>query len=235
MVDLNADELAVLKGQGFLLMKDKEHFTCRVVFAAGVATTEEMAAAAEIAKKYAAGHITMTVRLNIEIPGIKLENIEPMKKALDDAKLNYGGTGARMRPLVACKGTICKFGMIDTMGLCKDLHDKFYPMALPHKFKINITGCNNNCAKVQLNDIGFMGAPKNTVKVFIGGRFGRQSIMGEEVCKIPVDKMSEVVEVCTEFFKKHGKPKQRFGIMLNEMKDTEDYLEFMKELKAIEV
>lgn len=235
MVDLTAEELAALKGEGFLFMKDKEHFNCRVVFAAGEATSDEMAKVAEIAKKYAEGKILMTVRLNVEIPGIPYENIEPMKKELKEAGLFYGGTGARVRPLVTCKGTICKFGMIDTLGICKDLHQEFFPEKLPHKFKINVTGCPNNCAKVQLNDIGFMGAPKNNVKMFIGGRFGRQSIMGEEIGKIPVEKIAEATRICMDFFQAYGAPKQRFGVLLSEKKDTKEYIEFMDKLKGLTI
>lgn len=234
MLNLSAEELTALKGQGFLFMKDKEHFNCRIVFPAGTATSEEMAKVAELAKKYAQGEIIMTVRLNVEVPGIPYENIEPMKKEMQEAGLAFGGTGARVRPLVACKGSICKFGLIDTLGICKSLHEEVYPESLPHKFKINITGCPNNCAKVQLNDIGFMGMPKNTVRMFVGGRFGRQSIMGEEIGKIPVEKISQATRICMDFFKS-AKPKQRFGVFLNEKQGTEEYEEFMKKLKELTV
>ncbi len=235
MIEISKEELAELKSQGFLLMKDKEHFTCRIVFPAGTATAEELEKAASIARKYAAGIITVTVRLNIELPGIPYENIESMKKAVKEAGLSCGGTGAQVRPLVACKGTVCKFGLIDTQGLCMELHNRFYPAEVPHKFKINITGCPNNCAKAQLNDVGFMGAPKNTVRLFIGGRFGRQSIMGEEICRIPVEKAADVTQLCLDFYRENGKPKQRFGVMLQEMNKTEAYRSFIEKLQTYSI
>lgn len=234
MENISVEEIALLKSQGFILMKDKELFTCRIVLVSGMAKADDIKKVAEISEKYAQGVVSITVRLNFEIPGIKYEDIVPMKKELEEAGLIYGGTGAKVRPLVCCKGTVCKFGMIDTQSICRELSNKFFPMDLPHKFKINITGCTNNCAKAQLNDLGFMGAPKNHVKVFIGGKFGRQSIMGEEICKIKVEDMESITEKCIEFYKLHGKKKQRFGDTLIEMNGTDEYKAFVQELKSFD-
>ena len=233
MVNLSPEELAALKGEGFLLMKDKEQFVLRIIFPAGLATAEDLRNVAMLAEKYGKGIGAVTVRLNIEIVGIPYENIAPMKEEMDKLGIVYGGTGARVRPLVCCKGTVCKFGLVGTQAICKELHNKFYPMDLPHKFKINVTGCPNNCAKVQLNDLGFMGAPKGRLRVFIGGRFGRESMIGEEICRIEADKAVEVTTICTDFFKAHGKPKQRFGNLLEEMKNTQEYTDFIASIKAL--
>ena len=100
MVNLSAEELAALKGEGFLLMKDKEHFVLRIVFPAGLATAEDLKNVAILAEKYGTGMGAITVRLNIEIVGIPYENIAPMKEEMDRLGLSYGGTGSRVRPLV---------------------------------------------------------------------------------------------------------------------------------------
>ena len=66
-----------------------------------------------------------------------------------------------MRPIVPCKGTVCTFGLLDTQKLGSELHKEFYneyyDVKLPHKFKIGIGGCPNNCIKPSLNDFGLMG------------------------------------------------------------------------------
>ena len=66
-----------------------------------------------------------------------------------------------MRPVVSCKGTTCQFGLIDTFALARKIHDRFYTgyrqVDLPHKFKIGVGGCPNNCVKPDLNDFGIMG------------------------------------------------------------------------------
>ena len=75
--------------------------------------------------------------------------------------MSFGGTGAKIRPIVACKGTTCVYGNIDTQGIAQILHDTFYigmrDIKLPHKFKIGVGGCPNSCMKPSLNDVGIEG------------------------------------------------------------------------------
>lgn len=66
-----------------------------------------------------------------------------------------------MRPVVSCKGTTCQYGLIDTFDLSEKLHELYYigyhGVSLPHKFKIAVGGCPNNCVKPNLNDLGIIG------------------------------------------------------------------------------
>ena len=75
--------------------------------------------------------------------------------------METGGTGSKVRPVVSCKGTTCQYGLIDTFGLSEKLHNIFYEgyhdLTLPHKFKIAVGGCPNNCVKPDLNDLGIIG------------------------------------------------------------------------------
>lgn len=63
--------------------------------------------------------------------------------------------------MVSCKGTVCKFGLIDTFDLSAQIHSRFYEgyraITLPHKFKIAVGGCPNSCVKPSLNDLGVVG------------------------------------------------------------------------------
>ena len=80
---------------------------------------------------------------------------------LNENGLLTGGTGPKVRPVVSCKGTTCVFGLIDTYSLSEKIHEKFYvgyhDVTLPHKFKIAVGGCPNNCVKPDLNDVGIIG------------------------------------------------------------------------------
>ena len=80
---------------------------------------------------------------------------------LSDNGLETGGTGSKVRPVVSCKGTTCQYGLIDTYDLSQKLHERFYEgyhsVNLPHKFKIAVGGCPNNCVKPNLNDLGIVG------------------------------------------------------------------------------
>ena len=103
----------------------------------------------------------MTSRLTMEIQSVPYENIEPLREFLMDAGLETGGTGSKVRPVVSCKGTTCQYGLIDTFAISEEIHERFYKgyhdVKLPHKFKIAVGGCPNNCVKPDLNDLGVIG------------------------------------------------------------------------------
>lgn len=161
---LTEQEIKSLKGQGYILQNDKEHFVCRIVTVDGSLTPEKGRKIFEIADKYGKGYANFTTRLSVEIPGIKYEDINTVRTELKEVGLYAGGTGPRVRPVVPCKGTVCNFGLLDTQELARRIHERFYlgfySVTLPHKFKIGIGGCPNNCIKPNLNDIGIMGQRK---------------------------------------------------------------------------
>ena len=157
-----AAEIARVKGLGFL--RDKrtaDCFNCRVVTGNGKLSAEKLHAIADAAKQFASGEVALTSRMNVEVQGIPFENIEAFTAFLAEYGLEPGGTGPRVRPVVSCKGTACVFGLIDTYGLSEKIHYLYYKgyhnVKLPHKFKIAVGGCPNNCVKPDLNDIGIIG------------------------------------------------------------------------------
>lgn len=161
---LTEQEIKNLKGQGYILQNDREHFVCRVITVDGSLTPEEGKKIFDISAKYGKGYASFTTRLTVEIPGIKYEDIPKVRAELKEVGLYAGGTGPRVRPVVSCKGTVCNFGLLDTQELNRRIHERFYlgwyDVTLPHKFKIGVGGCPNNCIKPNLNDIGIMGQRK---------------------------------------------------------------------------
>ena len=159
---LPPEEIKRVKALGCL--QDKRYpdvFNVRVITRNGKITTEEHKAVAEAAEKFGSGEVTMTTRLTLEIQGVKHENIQPLIDFLGGHGLLTGGTGSLVRPVVACKGTTCQYGLLDSFGLSNRIHEKFYigyhGVTLPHKFKIAVGGCPNNCVKPDLNDLGIVG------------------------------------------------------------------------------
>ena len=161
MLNITAEEKKALKGRGYILTNDGEHFIARIITIDGLLNSEEMAVVSEAARKFGDGRVAMTTRLTVEAQGITYENIEPFNEFIAKVGLYTGGTGSRVRPIVACKGTVCVHGLINTQELAREIHEQFYKgwydVKLPHKFKIGIGGCPNNCIKPGLNDFGIMG------------------------------------------------------------------------------
>ena len=160
-MSLTSEQIAGVKAKGFLLNRGTECFSGRVVAVAGLYTSAELCAIAECAEKYGEGKVVFTSRLDAEITGIPFDSIPAAEAFLAERGLSFGGTGAKVRPVTACKGTTCVYGNIDTQALAKVVHDRFYvgmsDVKLPHKFKIGIGGCPNSCMKPSLNDVGVEG------------------------------------------------------------------------------
>ena len=159
---LPPEEIKRVKALGCL--RDKRYpdvFNVRVITRNGKITAAEHRTIAEASERFGSGAVTMTTRLTLEIQGVKHENIQPLIDFLGEHGLSTGGTGSLVRPVVSCKGTTCQYGLADTYGLSEKLHERFYVgyhnVTLPHKFKIAVGGCPNNCVKPDLNDLGIVG------------------------------------------------------------------------------
>jgi dissimilatory sulfite reductase (desulfoviridin) alpha/beta subunit len=150
-------DLTQLKRQGYIKQREEDYFTIRLKILAGNITAEQMLGLSDAANKYGRGYVGLTTRLGVEIPWVKREDLEKVRDALEKIDLRPGGTGPTVRAIVACKGTICTHGLINTQRLCAMMDKEFFGKKLPSKFKMGISGCPNNCAKVQLNDLGLMG------------------------------------------------------------------------------
>ena len=133
----------------------------------------------------------MTTRLTIEIQGVPYANIEPLREYLAQYGLETGGTGSKVRPVVSCKGTTCQYGLIDTFELSEELHQRFYhgyhDVKLPHKFKLAVGGCPNNCVKPNLNDLGIVG--QRVPEIDLDRCRGCKVCQVEKACPIHVAKV----------------------------------------------
>ena len=159
-MELTKEEIQGVKGKGFLLNKGTREFSARVITENGILTAQQMQAVTQGAKEFGNGNIALTVRLTIEIQGIPFEKIDAFLAYMEENGLKVGGTGARVRPVVACKGTTCSNGLSDTFAIGTQVHKRFYEgyrsVTLPHKFKIAVGGCPNNCVKPDINDVGMV-------------------------------------------------------------------------------
>ena len=158
---LTKEQIISVKGRGFLQNRGTECFSGRVVAVAGIYSPNELMAIAECSEKFGSGKVIFTSRLSAEIPGIPFNKIPEAEAFMAERGLFFGGTGAKIRPITACKGTTCIYGNLDTHAIATELHEKFYvgmsKVKLPHKFKIGVGGCPNSCMKPSLNDVGIEG------------------------------------------------------------------------------
>ena len=104
----------------------------------------------------------MTSRLTMEIQGVPYDNIEPLREKLMQAGLE----NRRHRFQSAPGGLVQRHDLPvwadrHPFDLSEEIHERFLhgykDVKLPHKFKIAVGGCPNNCVKPDLNDLGIIG------------------------------------------------------------------------------
>ena len=185
-----------VKGIGFVVNKGTDNFSARIITKNGKVTAAQVAQIAEAAKKYGNGEVALTSRLTFEVIGIPYEKIDEFVAFLAEEDLVTGGTGSKVRPVVSCKGTVCRFGIVDTFKISERMHDEFYDgyteVKLPHKFKIAVGGCPNNCVKPTTNDLAVVGqyVPNYDVDSCVGCRVCNP----EEVCPMHAIEVIETSE-----------------------------------------
>jgi len=119
----------------------------------------------EIAVKYGNGTVHITSRQGFEVPGIKFEDMpevnELLQPIIEGMDINQdirgqGYTSAGTRNIVACIGSrVCPYSCFDTTAFAQRIEKAIFPNDL--HFKIGITGCPNDCAKVRMQDFGIIG------------------------------------------------------------------------------
>ena len=71
-----AVDYATLKKGGFMRQKQKNNFSLRLRVVGGTVTAAQLAKIAEVSEKYGEGYVHLTSRQGVEIPFIKLDQIE---------------------------------------------------------------------------------------------------------------------------------------------------------------
>ena len=169
-------DYAALKKGGFMRQKQKNCFSLRLRVVGGNVSVRQLAAVARVAEKYGDGHVHLTSRQSMEIPFVHLEDIDAVKAELAAGDVEPGVCGPRVRTITACQGAaICPSGCIDTYALAQKLDARYFARELPHKFKLGITGCQNNCLKAEENDIGIKGG--------MAVEWDREACIGCGVCE----------------------------------------------------
>lgn len=219
MQTITTEQVRGVKGRGYLHNKGTDTFSARVVTENGRLTAEQARRLAEISERFGNGVVTLTTRQSFELQGVHFDRIDAFESAVAEIGLSVGGTGPRVRPIVACKGTTCPCGLIDTFALAKAIHERFYlgwhGVTLPGKFKIAVGGCPNNCVKPDLNDLGVVGKvlPDGSrgYQILLGGHWGRTGGAGRPTVTLKTsEEVLDYIERVLTFYRDHGEKGERF-------------------------
>jgi len=151
--DIHRDHLGVIP------QKQLGLFSVGASVVRGRITPSQLRLAADLAERYADGHVRTTPMQNL-----LLVNVPEARVATVISQLAAGGlpvaSSAFVRGTVACTGSeFCKLALTETKSfarwLTETLEDR-YP-DFQHQLKLHITGCPNSCGQHWIADIGIEG------------------------------------------------------------------------------
>ena len=157
------------------------------------------------------GHVHLTTRQGVEVPNVRLGDLDAVRGALAHAGLELAAPGNRVRNIVACPGASCRNSLIDSQAIAQRLD------GLPHKCKIAITGCPNRCANTLANDIGIMGVARGKCAFFVGGKLGKRPRQADRLPFTVADDsdLCGVVAAVIGWYAAHGETRERLAATLD--------------------
>jgi dissimilatory sulfite reductase (desulfoviridin) alpha/beta subunit len=155
---MNEADYKELKKGGMMRQKEAGLFSVRLHVMGGRLTTARLRAVQEAADRFGRGEVHLTARQGVEIPFVRTDDLAALKEFLAPSGVGVGVCGPTVRTVTACQGCrVCPSGAIDSPELAEAVDREFYGRQVPHKFKVGISGCANNCMKAEENDIGIKG------------------------------------------------------------------------------
>jgi sulfite reductase (ferredoxin) len=125
----------------------------------GRITPQQLRTAADLAKRYADGHVRSTIMQNLLIVNVPNESAAQVAADLSAVGLPVRGS-VFARGTVTCTGSeFCKLALTETKGFARWLSEEL-ENRLPgfqEQLRLNITGCPNSCGQHWIADIGIEG------------------------------------------------------------------------------
>lgn len=136
----------------------------------------EVRVLADLADKYSAGEIRLTVEQNALLPNVDTARVPELlaEPALHGGRLRVEHELSLMRGLVSCTGSeFCGQGLVETKHRAVRVAERLdAELELPRLVRLHWTGCPNSCGQAQVGDIGLMGAPAKKLNPETGKMMG---------------------------------------------------------------
>ncbi|HEY9903902.1 MAG TPA: ferredoxin--nitrite reductase [Candidatus Sericytochromatia bacterium] len=195
-------------------------FMLRMRLPNGILTTTQMRVLAEVVQRYGEdGNADITTRQNLQLRGIRLEDIPDIFnrfKAVGLTSVQSGMDNVRNITGSPVAG-IDAAELIDTRELVQQVQDMITNHGegnpefsnLPRKFNIAIAGGRDNCVHAEINDLAFVPAYKNGIlgfNIVVGGFFSAKRCEAAIPLKawVTPDGVVEVSRAVLEVYRDRG-------------------------------
>ena len=143
------------------------YFMVRIRIPNGLLLAHQVKTIAEVVRKYARDTADITVRQNIQLHWVRIEDLPDVLENLWRVGLTtMGSCGDDVRNIVGCPlAGVDGDEIYDASALVAAANRQFVGNAefynLPRKFKVCITGCSAWCSYPEINDVGFTAARRS--------------------------------------------------------------------------
>jgi sulfite reductase (ferredoxin) len=178
---------------------------------------------ADIAERHGSTRVRTTVEQKMVILDVAPDQVESIVRELEAADLQVNPSTFR-RQTMACTGIeFCKLAIVETKATAADLIDEL-ERRLPdfaEPLTINVNGCPNSCARIQVADIGLKGQlvvndkgeQVEGFQVHLGGSVGLNPNFGRKVrgLKATAEELPDYVERVIRNFEKQKNADETFS------------------------
>ncbi|MGV9338753.1 nitrite/sulfite reductase [Streptomyces sp. NPDC003688] len=183
-----------------------------------------LAKIAGLAEEHGSGRVRTTVEQKMIVLDVEADRVESLVAGLEALDLRVGPSPFR-RGTMACTGIeFCKLAIVETkargIALIDELERRLPEFDEP--ITININGCPNACARIQVADIGLKGQlvvddDGNQVEGFqvhLGGALGLEAGFGRKVrgLKVTSQELPDYVERVLKRFQAERADGERFAV-----------------------
>lgn len=188
---------------------------------------------ADVAERHGSGRLRTTAEQKMIVLDIEADKVDSVVAALEALDLRVKPSPFR-RGTMACTGIeFCKLAIVETKArgasLIDELERRLPEFAEP--LTININGCPNACARIQVADIGLKGQlvldeDGNQVEgyqVHLGGALGLEAGFGRKVrgLKVTAAGLPDYVERVVTRFEDQREGGERFAAWVTRAKDED--------------
>ncbi|MGW7353939.1 nitrite/sulfite reductase [Streptomyces sp. NPDC054784] len=178
---------------------------------------------ADLAEAHGSGRVRTTVEQKMLVLDVPEEEVASLREGLSALGLSTAPSAFR-RGTMACTGLeFCKLAIVETKQRGMDLIDEL-EQRLPEfdePVTINVNGCPNSCARIQVADIGLKGQlvtdgsgeQVEGYQVHLGGSLGMEPGFGRKVrgLKVTADELPDYVERVLRAFQEQRTDGERFA------------------------
>ncbi|MFI6454344.1 nitrite/sulfite reductase [Streptosporangium amethystogenes] len=188
---------------------------------------------ADIAERHGSNRVHTTVEQKMVILDVAPDRVDSLVAELEAGDLQVNPSTFR-RQTMACTGIeFCKLAIVETKATAADLIDEL-EQRLPdfkNPLTINVNGCPNSCARIQVADIGLKGQlvvndkgeQVEGFQVHLGGSLGVNPGFGRKVrgLKTTSEELPDYVERVLRNFEEQKKDEETFSDWVQRADDAD--------------